>query len=485
MSENNSEKTKKGKGSPPSLAASVHSWRSLAHEWCEGYAADQEPWDDEDWDEWDALYGRVGQASRSLAAQLATKGLNVPSLNALAALCEKNAREWIDDDDRGDGKRLQAIAATERLLQACDPANAGMPQTPETPTIGRTRQRLQSPESIGFASDDDDTPRYADPEEFAGKQVRIFVQGADGKHHSGFFKDGRHENRWHGPPEPNRQEDMVCHGDLQTAQWFLIQYVLPRKVTGAAANDSFVDMASVACLSTPIQALHWFSDKAFGPPPQLLERVRRFAADWERFRASDSARELLKTLIERNSVSDDDPLLCGSARDDLHLLRRLELAHVANSDSFFPNSIAQDMGVEPFMVWVDAHLAKVVHLLPTPLIQNAAQSGLAVAAGSGNRRQSRQRPARPSAQVVDAAAKGCLEDALKAAECAGQSYLPGRGALAAAVSKILNYALSVPSLFGTTQRRGQRHPRHPGFMDLWKRAQQFRRDAKRRHETRE
>ena len=91
--------------------------------------------------------------------------------------------------------------------------------------------------------------------------------------------------------------------------------------------------------------------------------------------------------------------------------------------------------------------------------------------------------ARPTATAIDAAAKKCLEDALESAAEAGHPYVPSRGDLAMAVSKALNYEIGISSLFGTTERGGERAFRHPELMELWTQVQDEVRKAKRRHEA--
>jgi hypothetical protein len=198
--------------------------------------------------------------------------------------------------------------------------------------------------------------------------VKIQVLDADGKYRGGLFRYGTgYEHHWSGAPKPNLQENMVCIRTIEEGEWFLLEIVLPREIVGKAEHDSLFDKKSACCYRTPVQALHWFMQQAFGPPPALVDRVRRFSAEWPSFCSSVSARALLQTLIERSLIDGDDPLFSGRAREDLLLLRRLELALVSSSsgkDGYSANSVAKDMGVDGYIAWMDGHLGRV-----SPLVQ--------------------------------------------------------------------------------------------------------------------
>lgn len=193
-------------------------------------------------------------------------------------------------------------------------------------------------------------------------QIKIRVRQASGTFRGGLFKDGPgYANRWMGAPKPHLQEEMVCTGQIESGEWFLLEHVLQSQLVGEEENNSRFDPESHACRRTPVQALHWFMQQAFGPPPALVERVRQFAVGWKRLCATPSARVLLQTLITRKFVDADDSLLLGPAQEDLQLLRDLDLVHIASGgkDSFFADSEAKDMGVDGYVSWMNGHLDRV------------------------------------------------------------------------------------------------------------------------------
>jgi hypothetical protein len=196
-------------------------------------------------------------------------------------------------------------------------------------------------------------------------QVKIPVLQADGKYRGSLFKDGTwHDNRWIGAPKPGLQETMVCTGPIETGAWLLIEYVLPRQITGEEERDSLFDQASRCCVRTLPQALHWFTLQTFGPPPALVERVRTFAADWQRFRASTSAQSLLGRLLD-GFVDRDHQMFSGQASSDLALLKSLELVCEASGSTigYMADSIVKDMGVRRYIAWTDDHLSRVAALV--------------------------------------------------------------------------------------------------------------------------
>ena len=199
-------------------------------------------------------------------------------------------------------------------------------------------------------------------------QVKIQVLGADGKYRGGLFKDGpAYRNRWTGAPKPSLQEVMICgDDDMRTGEWFLIEYVLPRQIIGDAACDSLFDEGSVCCHRTPVQALHWFVQQSFGPPPALVERVRSFAAQWGIFCGRGSARSMLAMLARGKFVDAGDPQFLDEKADDLTLLREIEVVRESRSSgavSYSADSIVQEMGVDGFIAWMNGHLARVAGAL--------------------------------------------------------------------------------------------------------------------------
>lgn len=206
----------------------------------------------------------------------------------------------------------------------------------------------------------------------ANHSVKIRVLQADGKYRGSLFKDGSwHEHRWTGAPKPNLQESMVCKGDPGSGQWFLIEYVLPRKVVGQPENDSLFDESSYCCRRTPAQALHWFQGQAFGPPPALVEQVRRLAKLWSAFRVSPSAQSMLARVAEGNFINSDDPIFTGSGEPDLLLLRDAELIsteYSSGSASYFASELVKDMGIEGFIAWTNKHLDRVSSWLESTTI---------------------------------------------------------------------------------------------------------------------
>lgn len=204
-------------------------------------------------------------------------------------------------------------------------------------------------------------------DEYPSHLIRLSVHCADGKRRGGFFKDDfSNPHRWSGAARQGVQEVMVCSGDLATGSWYLIEYVIPRQISGERSRDSLKDEASKCCNRTAVQALYWFSQQAIGPPPALVERVRDFAARWRAFCASSSASSLLQTLINGH-LTDDDPHLCGQGRSDLEILVDLNLAVASWSPlAFSADSIVQDMKVDGYIAWMNGHLLRVATLLDPP-----------------------------------------------------------------------------------------------------------------------
>jgi hypothetical protein len=216
--------------------------------------------------------------------------------------------------------------------------------------------------------------------------VKLSVFDADGKWTGGLFDDVCGDNgRWVGAPKPGLQEVMIRLDFEGYSAWFLLEYALPREITGEEANDSLFDQKSKCCRRTPPQALHWFAQQAFGPPPALVERVRRLVADWQVFRSSRSARSLLHDLIGR-CVRDGDPLVDGPARQDLDLIERLDLLTVATSPekSYTAKSLVEDMGVDGYILWMDGHVDRISHLFGSPDVQSTS-SATALSGGQGDK----------------------------------------------------------------------------------------------------
>lgn len=244
-------------------------------------------------------------------------------------------------------KEAAALAASSKHTAPIESAQRAArrgPQSAPMPTI----------------EDLDSLPSF-EPEDRSYDTIKLFVQTEDGRSLGGFFKDGAwHKHRWHGAPSLHRQEDMVCAGDQETGAWFLILYVLPRVITGSALNDSLIDTASVACRRTPVQALAWFAQQAFGPPPALVERVRLFVARWGQFCTSPSARAMLASLTEK-FFDGDDVMFTGPGKVDLELLESLGLLCVASGSpqSYKAMSIVEEMTVEGFIAWMNGHISQV------------------------------------------------------------------------------------------------------------------------------
>jgi hypothetical protein len=210
-----------------------------------------------------------------------------------------------------------------------------------------------------------DSDEDSDADDVPIESIRIKVFEADGKYRGTFYRDSlRNPNRWIGATKNGVSEIMVCDGPQTTGQWFLIEYVVPRQISGDKKHDSLLDEASRCCCRTPVQALHWFNQQAIGIPHPLVERVRTFRADWMVFCASSSARATLQGLVGQ-FVDDDHAMFAGQGRDDLALLRRLNLLAVASGSppSYCAGSIVQDMGVDDYIHWTDGHLARVASVL--------------------------------------------------------------------------------------------------------------------------
>jgi hypothetical protein len=88
------------------------------------------------------------------------------------------------------------------------------------------------------------------------------------------------------------------------------------------------------------------------------------------------------------------------------------------------------------------------------------------------------RAQKPERDTVDLTAKKVLTLALEVAREGGQSIALSREDVARAVSRQLDYRISVPSLFGTEDSRRGRRPRHPEFMELWQRLSALRKLAR-------
>ncbi|MFO1077105.1 MAG: hypothetical protein U1E73_05200 [Planctomycetota bacterium] len=210
--------------------------------------------------------------------------------------------------------------------------------------------------------------------------VKIRVYEADGKWRGGLFEDHMlHGDRWIGAPKPNLREEMVRQDSGHQSTWFLIEYLIPREITGRDENDSSFDERSKCCCQTPPQALQWFAQQTFGPPPDLVDQVRSLARDWRDFLRSAGTQDLLSALIAKGNLNDDDPLLTRSGPEALELLRRVGVAHEGSSGGsrfFFADSVAQDMGVERYIKWMDRHLKSVSHEISTGAnAEPAAEAG--------------------------------------------------------------------------------------------------------------
>ena len=78
---------------------------------------------------------------------------------------------------------------------------------------------------------------------------------------------------------------------------------------------------------------------------------------------------------------------------------------------------------------------------------------------------------RPSPGAIDRAAQGSLTAAIEASAEHGVYHIPTREQLALAVSRELDMHLTVASLFATKAKGGERVPRYPGFLALWRKVQ--------------
>ena len=197
--------------------------------------------------------------------------------------------------------------------------------------------------------------------------VKLRVWGEDGKEVPAWFTDGPwREPRWDGVLSNGVQESMVGSAPPADGPWFLIQYVHPRQFSGEAERDSLVDEASRCLCQTPAQALRWFGEQPFGPPPALVTQVRAFAAEWAVFVDSPSCRRVLEHLVERGFVAEADPLL-ASGEGQLHLRRllNLELAQpaVRRESGYEAKALVRSQEVAGFIDWMGRHLDSVAHLL--------------------------------------------------------------------------------------------------------------------------
>lgn len=253
--------------------------------------------------------------------------------------------------------------AVERLFHLHEKASAEVLTTVTAMRLGKetwfTTQDAKTEADPAITRPRDAT---ASPED-ADHSVKIRVLEADGKYRGSLFRDESwHQQRWPGAPKPNLQESMVCKGDPGSGQWFLIEYVLPRKVVGQPENDSLFDESSYCCRRTPAQALHWFQGQAFGPPAALVDHVRRLAKLWSAFRTSPSAQSMLTRVAEGKFVASDDTIFAGSGAPDFLLLRDAELISPASSGgstSYFATDLVTEMGIEGFIAWTNQHLDQV------------------------------------------------------------------------------------------------------------------------------
>jgi hypothetical protein len=193
--------------------------------------------------------------------------------------------------------------------------------------------------------------------------VRIKVYGADGKYHGGVLKYGPHyKNQWVGARKPGIREVMLCAGDIKDGEWFLLELVEPRQITGSAECDDFYDGSSHCCRRTPVQALHWFQQQAIGAPPALIELVRAFTNAWSLFVASEPAMTLLAAVCSRCSVGADDALFSGqegrSAFELLRSLRLLSEGFIGGEVSYRVNSIVEELEVSGFIAWMNEHIRR-------------------------------------------------------------------------------------------------------------------------------
>ena len=202
-----------------------------------------------------------------------------------------------------------------------------------------------------------------------GAPVKLFVFGADGIRRGGFFKDYQdHKYQWLGVPQKGLQECMLRTEAVDGADtWYRLELVLPRVISGHANNGSLVDHESRCHVQTLPQAMHWFLQQPFGPPPVLVERVTQFASDWATFCDSQSAKSMLQKFIERRGIDGIDPLFDGRSHEDLRLLQRLELVNQGHSGGihYRVDSETRDMGVDGYITWMNGHMAKIKNAIPT------------------------------------------------------------------------------------------------------------------------
>lgn len=199
--------------------------------------------------------------------------------------------------------------------------------------------------------------------------VRIRVVGADGVYRGGFYRDQLGiPHRWSGRTDSSRAEAMICDGDPASGVWRLLEYRLPRVIEGSEANDSLIDEGAKCCTRTVPQALLWFLGQAFGPPPALVERARKFAADWSEFRSSGFLIATLEQLCHQGSTPCDHPAFLGDRASILQLFMRLDLIGTVSGTvrSHFVDSIVSAVGVRAFVSWMDRHLNEVADFLGMP-----------------------------------------------------------------------------------------------------------------------
>ena len=206
--------------------------------------------------------------------------------------------------------------------------------------------------------------------------MKYHVCGADGKYRGGFFDPSTASDFWVGRPGDGFLKTMFCTGAPEVGSWYLLEQSTSPSITGANETDDLVDHTSRVGHRTAPQAFRWFCDQDFGPPPQLAERVTRYMRDWEEFRDSRIAKDMLFDAIGSRKRFVNAP---GDSAPETHkrafeLLRNLNLLSEGSSDgrtSYFPCPYARRLGRADSVPWMDAHIDLVRQRLSADTVEDA------------------------------------------------------------------------------------------------------------------